>query len=164
MKDRIQEIRKDEGLSMRAFGNKIGISGEAVRLLENGSTKPAERTIRDICEKFSVNREWLMNGEEPKRKQSSTNTSLDALAAANNIDPVTRAIVEGLIEMPAQTREAFIDLIFDISDRIRNSDYEAARPEAVAATASKYFKNFNAAKAENPPEEDRRDLQEPHTV
>ena len=160
--DRIRAIRDHFDMTRKSFGEKIYVSQDVINNLERGRVTPTEYHISGICERFNVNEHWLRTGEG--EMFNSTNTSLDALAAANNIDPVTRAIVEGLIEMPAQAREAFIGLIFDISDRIRNSDYEAARPEAVAATASKYFKNFNAAKAENPPEEDRRDLQEPHTV
>ena len=160
--DRIRAIRDHFDMTRKSFGEKIYVSQDVINNLERGRVTPTEYHISGICERFNVNEHWLRTGEG--EMFNPTNTSLDTLAAANNIDPVTRAIVEGLIEMPAQAREAFIDLIFDISDRIRNSDYEAARPEAVAATASKYFKNFNAAKAENPPEEDRRDLQEPHTV
>lgn len=160
--DRIRAIRDHFDMTRKSFGEKIYVSQDVINNLERGRVTPTEYHISGICERFNVNEHWLRTGEG--EMFNPTNTSLDALAEANNIDPVTRAIVEGLIEMPAQTREAFIGLIFDISDRIRNSDYEAARPEAVAATASKYFKNFNAAKAENPPEEDRRDLQEPHTV
>lgn len=160
--DRIHRIRDCLDLSRKSFGEKIYVSQDVINNLERGRVTPTEHHINGICEKFNVNEHWLRTGEG--EMFNPTNTSLDALAEANNIDPVTRAIVEGLIKMPAQALEPFVGLILDISDRIRNSDYEATRPEAVAATASKYFKKFNAAKAENPPEEDHRDLQEPHTV
>ena len=162
MNKRIKSIRESLNLSQEEMGKAIGLTRSGISNIESGQRAVSERHVKLLHSAFNVNEHWLRTGEG--EMFNPTNTSLDALAAANNIDPVTRAIVEGLIEMPAQAREAFIDLIFDISDRIRNSDYEAAKPEAVAATASKYFKNFNAAKAENPPEEDRRDLQEPHTV
>ena len=162
MNKRIKSIRESLNLSQEEMGKAIGLTRSGISNIESGQRAVSERHVKLFRSAFNVNEHWLRTGEG--EMFNPTNTSLDALAEANNIDPVTRAIVEGLIEMPAQAREAFIDLIFDISDRIRNSDYEAARPEAVAATASKYFKNFNAAKAENPPEEDRRDLQEPHTV
>ena len=162
MNRRIKSIRESLNLSQEEMGKAIGLTRSGISNIESGQRAVSERHVKLLHSAFNVNEHWLRTGEG--EMFNSTNTSLDTLAAANNIDPVTRAIVEGLIEMPAQAREAFIGLIFDISDRIRNSDYEAARPEAVAATASKYFKNFNAAKAENPPEEDRRDLQEPHTV
>ena len=162
MNRRIKSIRESLNLSQEEMGKAIGLTRSGISNIESGQRAVSERHVKLLHSAFNVNEHWLRTGEG--EMFNPTNTSLDTLAAANNIDPVTRAIVEGLIEMPAQAREAFVGLIFDISDRIRNSDYEAARPEAVAATASKYFKNFNAAKAENPPEEDRRDLQEPHTV
>lgn len=162
MNKRIKSIRESLNLSQEEMGKAIGLTRSGISNIESGQRAVSERHVKLLHSAFNVNEHWLRTGEG--EMFNPTNTSLDALAEANNIDPVTRAIVEGLIEMPAQAREAFVGLIFDISDRIRNSDYEAARPEAVAATASKYFKNFNAAKAENPPEEERRDLQEPHTV
>lgn len=162
MNKRIKSIRESLNLSQEEMGKAIGLTRSGISNIESGQRAVSERHVKLLHSAFNVNEHWLRTGEG--EMFNPTNTSLDALAEANNIDPVTRAIVEGLIEMPAQAREAFVGLIFDISDRIRNSDYEAARPEAVAATASKYFKNFNAAKAENPPEEDHRDLQEPHTV
>lgn len=162
MNKRIKGIRESLNLSQEEMGKAIGLTRSGISNIESGQRAVSERHVKLLHSAFNVNEHWLRTGEG--EMFNPTNTSLDALAEANNIDPVTRAIVEGLIEMPAQAREAFVGLIFDISDRIRNSDYEAARPEAVAATASKYFKNFNAAKAENPPEEDHRDLQEPHTV
>ena len=162
MSERIRLLRQHLGLSQTEFAKKMGMTRSMISNLELGLIEIPDYKLEMICKAFNVRMHWLRTGEG--EMLNPTNTSLDALAEANNIDPVTRAIVEGLIEMPAQAREAFVGLIFDISDRIRNSDYEAARPEAVAATASKYFKKFNAAKAENPPEEDHRDLQEPHTV
>lgn len=62
MNTRICEVRKSVSLSMRAFGEKIGISGQSVARLESGENNPSEQTIRAICSEFNINRDWLVDG------------------------------------------------------------------------------------------------------
>lgn len=62
MNTRIYEVRKSVSLSMRAFGEKIGISGQSVARLESGENNPSEQTIRAICSEFNINRDWLVDG------------------------------------------------------------------------------------------------------
>lgn len=62
MNKRIYEVRQSSSLSMRAFGERIGISGPSVARLESGENNPSEQTIRAICSEFSINRDWLVDG------------------------------------------------------------------------------------------------------
>lgn len=62
MNNRIREIRQDHGLSMKAFGDRLGISSAAVSKVETGINTPSEQTIRAICSEFNVNRDWLVDG------------------------------------------------------------------------------------------------------
>ena len=62
MNNRIREVRKHLGLSMRAFGERIGISSAAVSKIESGVNTPSEQTLRSICSQFRINRLWLEQG------------------------------------------------------------------------------------------------------
>lgn len=62
MNKRIYEVRQSASLSMRAFGEKIGISGQSVARLESGENNPSEQTIRAICSEFNISRDWLVDG------------------------------------------------------------------------------------------------------
>lgn len=62
MNKRIYEVRQSVSLSMRAFGERIGISGPSVARIESGENNPSEQTIRAICSEFSINRDWLVDG------------------------------------------------------------------------------------------------------
>lgn len=62
MNKRIYEVRRSVSLSMRAFGERIGISGPSVARIESGENNPSEQTIRAICSEFSINRDWLVDG------------------------------------------------------------------------------------------------------
>lgn len=60
---RINRIRDDFELSQEAFGKRIGVSKNAVYLIEKGANNPSRQTIDLICREFSVSRDWLENGE-----------------------------------------------------------------------------------------------------
>ncbi len=62
MNKRIFEVRQSSSLSMRSFGERIGISGPSVARLESGENNPSEQTIRAICSEFNVSRDWLVDG------------------------------------------------------------------------------------------------------
>ena len=63
MKDRIKAIRAASGLSMRAFGDRIGVGSSSVSFFESGRNAPSEQSIRAICAEFGIRREWLETGE-----------------------------------------------------------------------------------------------------
>lgn len=62
MNERIKEIRKTFGLSLEAFGEKIGISKTSVSRLEKNERNPSKQTIKLICKEFKINQNWLKNG------------------------------------------------------------------------------------------------------
>lgn len=65
MNERIKLVRKTMDLTMREFGEKIGISASSIAHLESGENNPSEQTIRAICSQFNVRRDWLETGEGP---------------------------------------------------------------------------------------------------
>lgn len=62
MNTRINMVRKDSGLSMEKFGERIGITKSSVSLLESGKNSPSEQTLKLICREFNVNYQWLTQG------------------------------------------------------------------------------------------------------
>lgn len=62
MKDRIKQIRKKEGYTQSAFGEKLGVKGNTVTGWETGIRIPSEAIIKSICREFHVNETWLRTG------------------------------------------------------------------------------------------------------
>lgn len=62
MNERIKEIRKTFGLSLEAFGERIGISKTSVSRLEKNERNPSKQTIKLICKEFKINQNWLKSG------------------------------------------------------------------------------------------------------
>ena len=131
MNTRIKLIRDTLKLSQEEFGEAIGIKRSGVSNIESGQRSVSERHIKLLKSAYNVNEHWLRTGEG--EMFNPANESLDALAEANHIDPITRAIVVGLLEMPAAHREPFINLIFRVSSMVTTGDYERAKVEALAA-------------------------------
>lgn len=63
MKDRIKEIRKEAGLTQTEFATALGLGRQAVAFYEGGYREPTGPTINLVCDKFRINKKWLLTGE-----------------------------------------------------------------------------------------------------
>lgn len=108
--ERIKQVRKTLNLSMKAFGEKIGISAPSVTRIESGENNPSEQTIRAICSEFNVNRTWLETGEGKPYKE---NALVPELVRVLRKYPALYAMLERLVptmqEADWQALDAFLD-------------------------------------------------------
>ena len=63
MNERIKMVRKHLNLSQDSFGEKIGVTGGSISLLEKGKRNITEQMLKAICREFNVNYVWLTTGE-----------------------------------------------------------------------------------------------------
>ena len=63
MNKRIKKVRKELGLTLDKFGERIGIQKATLSKIENGYVTLTERNITTICREFNVNENWLRTGE-----------------------------------------------------------------------------------------------------
>lgn len=71
MNERVRIIRKNAGLTMEQFGQKIGVTRSAVSNIENGYRGVTEQMTRSICREFNVDEEWLRTGSGAPYKKLS---------------------------------------------------------------------------------------------
>ena len=71
IKDQLKELRTRNNMTIAAFAKAIGVSGTSVSLYESGKQNPGPKTIDRICQKFGVDKEWLL-GEADKAKDKVT--------------------------------------------------------------------------------------------
>lgn len=73
MNERIKKIRMDKGLTQEEFAKKLDVKRNTVATYEMGRSEPSSAVISLICNVFSVNKEWLINGigEQYKNKTRS---------------------------------------------------------------------------------------------
>lgn len=89
MHKRISAIRKHIGLSQREFGEKIGVSRDVISNLEYNRVKPKELLLKQISERYGVNKKWLSTGEgEMFDKEQPRNKKLEkAIALFADLQP-----------------------------------------------------------------------------
>ena len=108
MNQRIKKVRMKVDLTQNAFGEALGISRAAVQKLESGENNPSEQTIRAICEKFGVNRQWLETGDEsiqPYEREPDLET--EGRSLLKNEPPVKQAVMISLASMPDEWWDAW---------------------------------------------------------
>lgn len=59
---RISEIIANLNIKKVEFASRLNIHQSYVTKLESGRSIPSDRLIEDICQKFSINEEWLRYG------------------------------------------------------------------------------------------------------
>lgn len=109
MNKRIQAILDDNHLTTRVFADMIGVTSSSVSKLTSGVNKPSERTIRLICDKFNINREWLETGEGEKFKKADDSliTKFGSLMATGSENK--KELVRMILDMPDELFDAFYD-------------------------------------------------------
>lgn len=69
---RIQEIRRDAGLTQKAFAKELNIDQSYVSQLEREKANPSHLLIGFICTQFNVNRDWLLYDQGEKYIRATT--------------------------------------------------------------------------------------------
>ena len=57
---RLRELRKEEGLSQRDLGEKLGACNQAVSFWETGSREPDLDTLKALAQIFDVSADYLL--------------------------------------------------------------------------------------------------------
>lgn len=61
--ERVREVRKNLGLTLDKFGERIGIKKSALSSIENGRSNLTDANIKAICREFNVDYIWLTTGK-----------------------------------------------------------------------------------------------------
>lgn len=109
MNERIKMIREANELNTRDFAKKIGITSSSVSKLESGENKPSERTIMLICDRFKINRDWLVNGIGDMSYEPTTDDQI-VDEVLDGEDEFIKAVIRGIAKTPSgweKMREVF---------------------------------------------------------
>lgn len=69
--ERVKQIRKNKGMTLEKFGEKVGVTKQTVSRIENSVNALTEQMLLSICREFDVNESWLRNGEGEMFKERS---------------------------------------------------------------------------------------------
>ena len=110
--ERIRELRKKHlKMSMEVFGKHLGVSLDVISNIENNRLARPDQKLslyKLICSEFSVNEDWLLNGNEPMFIEPDT-FSLDEFARQHGATDLELQIVKTYFDLDADTRQLLLE-------------------------------------------------------
>ena len=106
MHTRIREIRKSQPKEQRtqqAFSDKLNISRSQLSYYESGTVTIPDRSIKDICDKYNVNEEWLRYGKgdmyKPEPEIDELAYLMGMFIANNEEDEMRTKIIKAMLSL-----------------------------------------------------------------
>lgn len=119
LKERIKALIKSEGIKQVEFASKLNIDASYVSKLlsDKSNSLPSDRLLDDICRKFNVNKEWLINGTGDMYNALSSDEEfaflMGTIAASDN--PQLKALIDVLSKID---NDEDLDLILNFAKRL----------------------------------------------
>jgi len=94
IKERIKAVRKALNMRQKDFAKGVFLSQSFYGQIETGLKKPNERIYELICNKYSVNKDWLITGQgEMFRETPSDAELLELMEIIKELDPLFREYI-----------------------------------------------------------------------
>lgn len=126
MKDinaRIAEIRRVCELSMEKFGNRVGITKNAINAIEKGRSNPSEQTIKLICKEFNVDYFWLTEGKG-EMFTAIPETLIDELVDEYKLDKYDKLIIQTYLEASDEQQKTIKDFLLTLAEKVSKESSE----------------------------------------
>jgi len=100
--ERIKAVRKALGISQRDFCAGIYLSHSFYAKIETGTRNPNERVYELICNKYKVNKDWLITGKGDMFSETPPDAELLQITEIiKELDPVFRDCIIQQIKLMA---------------------------------------------------------------
>lgn len=107
--DRIKAIRKQLGLSMEKFGERLGVGKTAIAKIEHGENKLTDQMAISICREYRVNYDYLVYGDDTDMFENLPDTIFDDLAADYQMSDLEKKALKAYLTLDPQIRSAFVE-------------------------------------------------------
>ena len=107
MKTRIFELRNRLNLTQTEFGEKIGLTRNAIAAYERGNANPTGTAIMAIVTVFHVNRAWLETGEGDMFDQSYEQAETACMIEAISDSPAMRSLLATWAQLSDENKAVF---------------------------------------------------------
>lgn len=103
-KDRIKAIRKEFGMTLVQFGERLGVTNAAISMVENGKNSVSEQLRKAICREFDINENWLRTGEGEMKSETDDEYMKLCVDISLNDEDTKKAFV-AFCKMPEEKRK-----------------------------------------------------------
>jgi len=106
--ERIKAIRKALGISQRSFCGGIYLSHSFYAKIETGTRNPNERVYELICNKYKVNKDWLMTGKGDMFDETPPDIEILQLTEIiKELDPIFKDCIVKQIHLMANLHKKY---------------------------------------------------------
>ena len=110
MKDQLQKLRKDKGLTQEEAASIFGVKLSTYQKYERDAISPSYDTLIKIADFYGVTTDYLLGRETPEQ------SPLKLL----NLPADTEAVVETFTQLPELMQKAMIDILLQLSDAVKD--------------------------------------------
>lgn len=115
--ERIKAIRKELGLTLEKFGEKLGVTKTTISRIEKGVNNLTDQMARSICREYNVDYDYLMYGEGDMFTDLPK-TIVDELCMQFDLDDFDRSVIEMYLDLPAELRQAIKAKVKDMVQKV----------------------------------------------
>ncbi len=119
LKDRIKKIRTENNLTQSEFAKKLGTVQNTITGYETGRRNPSGSALALMCEKFSVNEEWLKYGKGKMRVELPEEDEYSKAAAMlikDNDEMAMKAVIE-YWKLDSESKKAVWDFLNKLTEK-----------------------------------------------
>lgn len=117
--ERVRALRKELGLTLQAFGDRLGVTRATVSRIENGVNNLSDQMVVSICREYGVSEEWLRDGVGEMFVPVTRNEKI-ARFAGELMKDETPDFRRQLVEILADLNDEQWDALADFAERLAN--------------------------------------------
>ena len=115
--ERIRNVRQNYGLTLEAFGKRVGVTKAAMSNIENGSRGVTDQMRRSICREFNVNEAWLRTGDGDMNSYTLSQVAAE-IAGKYGLEHRSEVFLERFIMLPDDARSVLLDFVQDVASAL----------------------------------------------
>ena len=117
--ERVRALRKELGLTLQAFGDRLGVTRATVSRIENGVNNLSDQMVVSICREYGVSERWLRDGEGEMFVPVTRNEKI-ARFAGELMKDETPDFRRQLVEILADLNDEQWDALADFAEKLAN--------------------------------------------
>lgn len=117
--ERVRALRKELGLTLQAFGDRLGVTRATVSRIENGVNNLSDQMVVSICREYGVSEVWLRDGIGEMFVPVTRNEKI-ARFAGELMKDETPDFRRQLVEILADLNDEQWDALADFAEKLAN--------------------------------------------
>lgn len=124
--ERFKHVRKAVGYTQQRMADTLGLKQNTIATYEMGRSELSDRTIKDVCQIFNVNEQWLRTGEGEMFKSLSRDEEVakffgEMLMPAEG-DDFKRRFISALARLNPEQWKMIEDVAVALTEGMKKAD------------------------------------------